>query len=141
MWSSRSLMPLYSSSTSNYLSPVVPHMIFWWNSLQFDPSKYDSFKVLIRNNIAETRPHLPWKNAVFMGSWYRVFQCLCMHKQELRKSEQTCIISQSHQMSHPSLMVLSSIWLANLHIFLFVKIMKFSVHPIRVDTCACKQKW
>ena len=46
---SLSLIP-YSGSTNYYLSSVVPHMIFLWNSLQFDPSKCDSFnhfKVLL----------------------------------------------------------------------------------------------
>lgn len=44
-----SLMP-YTSSTKHYLSSTVPHMIFLWNSLPFDPSKCNSFnhfKVLL----------------------------------------------------------------------------------------------
>ena len=46
---SLSLLP-YSSTTNYYLSSTVPHMIFLWNSLQFDPSKCNSFnhfKVLL----------------------------------------------------------------------------------------------
>ena len=35
-----------------YLSSVVPHMIFLWNSLQFDPSKCDSF-----NHFKGAHPH------------------------------------------------------------------------------------